>query len=392
MQILKRFVLLNFIFCFFPLSIGANDTGLFIDSAQPLPAAWETADPTIVLRQRPVLIKFVMLAPERHERLNLNFFADVQLTVVRYQREEKVPDGSIWIGTVESDKAGKATLFFTDNHLTGTIRLGSLAYQVRHIEGPLHLVREIRLPSIDFTAMDSPTGPSSEEIEVVNLVNLERLILKLHPLQWDSRLYLAATGHAQDMAQQDYFDHTSLDGRTAGTRITQAGYVWSTYGENIAAAYATPVAVVEGWMNSSGHRDNILNSRYCDIGVGYAYSAASRYGDYWTQDFGKEKDEITCNSTPEYTILAHAGPNGNISPMGTVNVVSGESVVFTMTPDPGYRVTDVLVDGHSMGAVDLYEFNNVTGDHVIEAHFDRDEITGSGQKSTNWIPLLLLQK
>jgi len=392
-KIIRFFVLSVSIFCIYPSSIGSSGTGLFIDTTESIPSPWETVDPAIVLRQRPVLIKFTMLAPDRHERLYLNFFAEVQLSVILEQFEANVPDGSIWLGTVLPDKTGKATLFFTNNQLSGTIRLNSMAYQVRHIEGPLHLVREIRLPSIDFKAMDAPTGPSNAENEVVTLVNLERQILNLHPLQWDSRLYVAALGHAQDMAQQDYFEHTSLDGRTAGTRITQAGYVWSTYGENIAAAYATPVAVVEGWMNSSGHRANILSSSFCDIGVGYAYSASSRYGDYWTQDFGKEQDVVTCNSAPGYHhIMALAADGGKISPSGTVNIISGGNVAFTMTPDPDYRVADVLVDGKSVGAVGHYEFYNVTGDHMIVAHFVRDNNTDSGRKSSPWIPLLLLEQ
>ena len=391
-KIIRCFVLSVSIFCIYPSSIGSSDTGLFIDTTASVPIQWKTVDPAIVLRQRPVLINFELLAPDRHERLYLNFFAEVQLSVVLDQFEANVPEGSIWLGTVLPDKTGMATLFFTNNQLTGTIRLNSMAYQVRHIEGPLHLVREIRLPSIDFTAMDAPTGPSNAENEVVTLVNLERQILNLHPLQWDSRLYLAATGHAQDMAQQDYFEHTSLDGRTAGTRITQTGYVWSTYGENIAAAYATPVAVVEGWMNSSGHRANILSSSFCDIGVGYAYSSSSRYGDYWTQDFGKEQDVVTCNSALGYQIMALAGADGNISPSGTVEVISGANVAFTMIPNPGFRVADVLVDGNSVGAVGHYEFYNVTGDHMIVAYFVRDDHIDSGQKSSPWIPLLLLEK
>ena len=86
---------------------------------------------------------------------------------------------------------------------------------------------------------------------------------------------------------QNYFEHDSLDGREFGDRMREAGfdgeYPW---GENIAAGQSTPAAVVNGWMSSSGHCANIMNPGYRAIGVGYAYSAASNYGHYWTQDFG----------------------------------------------------------------------------------------------------------
>jgi uncharacterized protein YkwD len=79
--------------------------------------------------------------------------------------------------------------------------------------------------------------------------------------------------------------HTGSDGSDPGQRITRAGYIWRTYGENVAAGYTTPESVVAGWMQSDGHRANILNPAFRDIGVGYAYGASSTYKHYWTQVF-----------------------------------------------------------------------------------------------------------
>jgi uncharacterized protein YkwD len=75
--------------------------------------------------------------------------------------------------------------------------------------------------------------------------------------------------------------HTGSDGSSPGDRITRAGYTWSAYGENVAYGYATPEQVMNGWMNSPGHRANILNCSFKEIGVGLAQP-----GSYWTQDFG----------------------------------------------------------------------------------------------------------
>lgn len=105
-------------------------------------------------------------------------------------------------------------------------------------------------------------------------------------LTYNAALERAAQGHAADMAAKNYFSHTSQDGRTFAQRITNAGYVWSTIGENIAAGYSTPEAVVAGWLQSAGHCRNIMNPGFKEIGVGYAYGAASSYKHSWVQDFG----------------------------------------------------------------------------------------------------------
>jgi uncharacterized protein YkwD len=81
------------------------------------------------------------------------------------------------------------------------------------------------------------------------------------------------------MAANRYFSHTGLDGDKAWDRATELGYSSNGFGENIARGQQTPEAVVNAWMNSSGHRANLLNSKYADIGVGYDDG-------YWVQNFG----------------------------------------------------------------------------------------------------------
>jgi|GEM_PF-2772293 len=134
------------------------------------------------------------------------------------------------------------------------------------------------------------------ESEVIELVNVERQARNLHPLRYNQELTVAARWYSQDMGDQNYFnfDHTSLDGRKFNERISDAGYNYQTCGENIAAGYATPEAVVEGWMNSDGHRANILDPDYCDIGVGYAAVGGGQYYHYWTQDFGRRAGVTQC--------------------------------------------------------------------------------------------------
>jgi uncharacterized protein YkwD len=387
MKTIPFFVLFICLGCIFASLATAGDPEFFVDARDSIPPPWETVDPEIVLRQRPVFVRFEMLSPDRFNELRLNFFEDVHTTVVLDQLKTISPQESVWIATVLSGSLrGTATLVLKGKHLTGSVRLGPLAYHVRHIGGDLHLVREIRAPQAGVTAMAPMSASTNMTNEVLELVNLERQIQKLHPLQSDSRLQAAATGHSQDMAAQNYFDHTSLDSRTPGMRISQAGYSWSTYGENIAAGYSTPAAVMAGWMNSAGHRANILSSAFCDLGVGYAYAAESTYGAYWTQNFGRQQGVSACSSIPEHTISASGGLHGRISPSGIVTVAPGASATFQITADPGYQIADVVVDGQSQGICETYSFVDVRQDHTIEALFER---ASTSRKFFPWLPLLL---
>ncbi|GAA3047903.1 sigma-70 family RNA polymerase sigma factor [Streptomyces glomeratus] len=126
-------------------------------------------------------------------------------------------------------------------------------------------------------------APSGTVAQVVALVNKERAAAGCGPLTEDPQLEQAAQGHSDDMAARNFFEHTNPDGADPGQRITAAGYRWSTYGENIARGQQTPQAVMDSWMNSPGHRANILNCSFKNIGVGIHKGSG---GPWWTQDFG----------------------------------------------------------------------------------------------------------
>lgn len=127
------------------------------------------------------------------------------------------------------------------------------------------------------------SAPTTTVAQVVVLVNKERAAAGCGPLTEDTQLEEAARAHSDDMAARDFFDHTNPDGADPGQRITAAGYHWSTYGENIAMGQQTPQAVMDSWMNSPGHRANILNCSFKNIGVGVHKGSG---GPWWTQDFG----------------------------------------------------------------------------------------------------------
>lgn len=118
------------------------------------------------------------------------------------------------------------------------------------------------------------------EREVVRLVNLERAKAGLSPLEYDWQLSRVARYKSEDMQKNKYFSHTSPTYGSPFNMMKSFGISYKTAGENIARGYQTPSAVVNGWMNSKGHRANILNSSFTHIGVGYVAS-----GNYWTQMF-----------------------------------------------------------------------------------------------------------
>jgi uncharacterized protein YkwD len=141
----------------------------------------------------------------------------------------------------------------------------------------------------------APVSNAAYEQQVVEIVNAQRLANgSLPPYKRVDALDAAARYHAVDMAQDDYFEHNSYDRNSKDVLVqvcawnTRVGaYYTGVRGENIAAGYGDPAAVMEGWMNSSGHRANILSSAW-EIGVGY-YQGGS-WGAYWVQDFGKRSE------------------------------------------------------------------------------------------------------
>lgn len=124
------------------------------------------------------------------------------------------------------------------------------------------------------------TSVTAYEQEVVRLVNDIRRKNGLSPLTLDWELSRVARYKSQDMKDKGYFSHTSPTYGSPFAMMKSFGISYRTAGENIAKGYSTPEEVVKGWMNSPGHRANILNSSFTHIGVGYVAS-----GSYWTQMF-----------------------------------------------------------------------------------------------------------
>src|SRR5947209_4942416 len=148
------------------------------------------------------------------------------------------------------------------------------------------------------SAADGPTAQTSA-VALANsalcLVNQERTSRGLKPLKANRRLAKAATGHARDMVAQNYFSHDSANGGTFVDRIKKAGYItprlFPSLGEDLAwgsGSLGDPRAIVQGWMESPGHRANILNGKFREAGMGVAFGdvGVGEDGVTYALDFG----------------------------------------------------------------------------------------------------------
>ncbi|MEV0643704.1 CAP domain-containing protein [Phytomonospora sp. NPDC050363] len=146
-------------------------------------------------------------------------------------------------------------------------------------------------PEDEETADPGPAGPAGGEAarfaaRVAELVNDERAEAGCGALRVDAKVTSAAQAHADDMGARDYFAHDSPEGRSAGDRLDTAGYAWSGWGENIAKGSADAEQVMRGWMDSPGHRANILNCDFDHLGVGVNLDGG---GPWWVQVFGSPR-------------------------------------------------------------------------------------------------------
>ena len=131
---------------------------------------------------------------------------------------------------------------------------------------------------------------------MLDRINEYRALNELPPLALDPALMRAAMAHTHDMAENDVFDHTGSDGADLGARLERVAYRFRQAAENIAGGTASPERTVDRWMASSGHRQNLLDPRFRDVGVGYLDypddGGKVRYRHYWTVVLGVKKKPL----------------------------------------------------------------------------------------------------
>lgn len=136
-----------------------------------------------------------------------------------------------------------------------------------------------------LAASSTDASLSPEESEFTSLVNAHRIQSGCNSLQNHGGLHTVARAHSNDMQARSYFSHTNPDGQSPSDRLRAAGVSASGVGENIAVGYSSASDVLQGWLNSSGHRANIENCAYTLHGIGL-----SGEGNYWTHLFARSVD------------------------------------------------------------------------------------------------------
>ncbi|CEG37305.1 RxLR-like protein [Plasmopara halstedii] len=121
-------------------------------------------------------------------------------------------------------------------------------------------------------------------------VNLEREAQRLPPLCINTELQQAAQRHSNDQAMHNFMGHKGSSGSTLSERVTDIGYDWDSVAENVAMGQVNVDEVMDGWMNSEGHRNNILGD-YTMLGAAYAFTSNGQTHHFWTQNFGRSDTE-----------------------------------------------------------------------------------------------------
>jgi uncharacterized protein YkwD len=232
------------------------------------------------------------------QRLNLKFKSTGRANVQLIQ--DKNQDGLVNKGEVLKRAVMRPG---QSNALNTSVAAGTYAIRISHTGTGTNQYRLVltqsehasptvsSFPEAKHTRSRAAQNPLKKLVnQVVTLTNNFRRQNGLTALTLNSKLTAAAQKHTQNMALQDFFDHTGRDGSSLGQRISAEGYKWSMVAENIGAGYGTAADVVNGWINSPGHRANLLNPGLKQIGVGYYFLAndtgSQNWHYYWTQDFG----------------------------------------------------------------------------------------------------------
>ena len=158
-------------------------------------------------------------------------------------------------------------------------------------------------PTLAASVPETPRAPVSPgataaalATQVLGLVNDvrahgtrcgERLFAPAPPLALSGTLANVAFGHAADMAEHDYFEHRDLNGKSPADRVRAVGYREKLVGENIAYGPKSVEEVVQGWLDSPGHCENIMDPRFAEMGFAYATGRSGRHGLYWVQVFAE---------------------------------------------------------------------------------------------------------
>lgn len=163
--------------------------------------------------------------------------------------------------------------------------LGSALFNLNHLIAE-YIASLASGEPMDDEPVEQPALPGFANADVVAAHNVIRAEHGLGALSGNANLDAAALGHARYMAANDFVGHKGANGTYAADRADASGYAWTAIGENCAGGGFSLDEVMVGWMNSPGHRENILRGDFTEMGVGLAYNGGSTYRHFWVVKFG----------------------------------------------------------------------------------------------------------
>jgi uncharacterized protein YkwD len=146
-------------------------------------------------------------------------------------------------------------------------------------------------PALAATAASRDAAANAQIQQIIALVNQRRAEAGLAPVKVNATLTSCAQSYSEVQASQGAINHTGPDGSNPGQRLKRCGYAWKHSGENLAAGYVDANEVMTAWMNSPGHRKNIMNGKLKEIGIGFAHrdNDPGQYYDYYVMELGTRK-------------------------------------------------------------------------------------------------------
>jgi len=214
--------------------------------------------------------------------------------------------------------------------------------------------------------IDQAQASTITPTNIINLTNRERTAAGLNSLKTNSKLSSAALAKANNMFEEQYWDHFGPNGETPWQFIQGAGYYYVYAGENLAKGFSTAEGVHEAWMASTSHRENIMSGRYKDIGVAVVEGVLlGKRTTLVVQMFGNLTQEV-------------AGATKTVTPKPSKNIESGEIKSISITsPKGGSTIVDPSVD--VMGSV-----KNITGEYTVSVYEGENLVGKTESKASNW--------
>lgn len=236
--------------------------------------------------QPPIIVNDRTLVPMRaiFEKLNLTvqWFGD-ERRITAFDDKMKITmfiDSPYIYLDEEEFKIDTAPIIVNDRTLVPLRVIGEA------LNGDVEWNGESRTVTIEINETEDSSNEALEK-QILEITNAERKKYGIDELVWNEELAALARAHSADMAKRGFFDHVNPDGKTPFDRMRDAGIKYFVAAENIAAGQSSPERAVEEWMNSDGHKMNILNPSLKELGVGMA--RGGDYGIYWTQNFAAFK-------------------------------------------------------------------------------------------------------